>query len=314
MFYQLAHYKLKHKTFDNLTASSAGPLGTWAYRQRRFYQLAKADDLTEEKMQKKAKLIEIGFSFQRTATTKKFANQLSKDGEGPTDPKVHVADLEKNGIVMASWSSSPLKGKSPTKQSDQRWNDMFQELVEYKQENEGGFSTMTNNSSRLGKWASDQRKAFKQFKAGYPLTLPLTQERLQKLIEIGFDLVREPRLNHVQVFEKNFDKMFEQMKLIKDTTGSCLVRRQGSQIPLYDWVIRLRKEIAKIDKGIGSRLLDQEKIEQLHSIGFVTKKKLSWESQYQDLLKFHAAIGHTRVFLKGTESNPNLGKVNIGNA
>ena len=228
MYGQLVHYKNKRKTFDDLTPRRAGPLGAWAYRQRRFYQQAKDEDLAPDKKIKKAKLLQIGFTFeQKKLPTKKFANQLSKDGSGPTDPKVHMADLEANGIVMASWSSiGALKGKVPTKYSETRWNEMFNELVKYKEENDG-FSTMTNNSSKLGKWANDQRQAFKQFKAGYPLALPLTQERLQKLIEIGFDLVREPRLNRVQMFEKNFEKMFEQLKLVKDATGSCVVRRQG---------------------------------------------------------------------------------------
>lgn len=150
----------------------------------------------------------------------------------------------------------------------ERWTEMYQRLVKFKEAN--GHCLVPNRypeDKKLGAWVSAQRRHYKILTSGKKESTPMTLERAQKLIDIGFDWsTSDPR--HV-----SWDERFEQLRQFKMKYGHVQVPMGWSEnSSLSNWVSAQRQDYKLYNKGRPSRLT-QDKIDRLDHLGFV------WEAQ-----------------------------------
>ena len=135
----------------------------------------------------------------------------------------------------------------------------------------------------------------------------INYERFNKKIAI-IDSGSELRLTTLRnaVTTKIIDKLsstwddnFEKILIFKEKYGHTNIPRPGGKkvSPLANWVNNQRKKYI-------SKILSQDKIDKLNSIGFVWNIKESlWEENFKELLSFKEKHGHTNIpKLSGKES------------
>jgi len=190
-------------------------LGFWADKQRRFYKEGK---LPEDRIDR---LNEIGFDWS---------------------PKTTKA-------------SNALRAQSMKVDTYQnRWNEKYDLLVEYKQEH-GHCSFPTKdifNGQQLGKWVDTQRRLYKKGK--------LPGDRVDRLNEIGFNW---------SVHDVSWEEQFKQLVEFKGKHGHYHVPLKYLDNPsLGSWVNEQRKSY-KGKGGKGGKELRKDRIDRLNGIGFM---------------------------------------------
>ncbi|CAB9511185.1 helicase [Seminavis robusta] len=171
-------------------------------------------------------------------------------------------------VVKSPPSDAQFTPGSNARTFGERWNEMYQRLCRYKEAN--GHCLVPNRypeDRKLGAWVSAQRRHYKILTSGKKESTPMTLERAQKLIDLGFDWsTTDPR--HV-----SWEDRFEQLKNFKTTYGHVQVPMGWSENPsLSNWVSAQRQDYKLFQKGRPSRL-NQHKINLLSRVGFV------WEAQ-----------------------------------
>jgi hypothetical protein len=136
-----------------------------------------------------------------------------------------------------------------------KWNTIFVELVEYKEEN-GHCNCPTKNGS-LGNWISKQRKLFKSNK--------LKADRYEKLVGIGFIFEDVIALEFKEKLDQQWQDMYQKLLEHKETKGHCFDLPQT--LPLGRWLSWQRWLYRN-----GNLREDRE--EKLLSIGFDDKRGL----------------------------------------
>ena len=173
---ELIKYKEENGTCDVPPKCSKEhkKLRNWVELQRQQYRLHRAKRTTSLSLERINKLESMGFEWRIS------------DGAGDHG---HSAKKKKRAII------------DPTKDElEEWWNTNFEELKAYRQEN--GHCRMhqrapvdsqrsRQGTSRLRDFASWQRKEWKRLQKGEPSDM--TQERIQKLEEIGFEFVTNPK-------------------------------------------------------------------------------------------------------------------------
>jgi hypothetical protein len=193
-----------------------------------------------------------------------------KDYEEDNIPPMHVQALNDVGIF---WE---LKHEWPVR---------FGELLEYK-EKRG--STLVpydfKENTSLGRWVGTQRTMYKAEK--------LSEERIQKLIDVGF--VWEPLADQWQM-------RFGELLQYKEKHGNTLVPSEYGENPsLGKWVNNQRT--AYKDGN-----LSEERIQKLNDIGFVWDPlEAQWQGLYYQLVQYKEEFGDTLVPHQ-YEKNPSLG-------
>ena len=152
----------------------------------------------------------------------------------------------------------------------EKWNAHFKELLSYRSEH--GDCNVPTQSCKLGKWVNRQRVAYG---AG-----SLAQDRIDRLSSIGFKWKQtDPE---TVPWETRFDELVQ----YKAKHGTCSVpNRLG---PLGRWVTSQRSAYMA-----GS--LARDRIQRLSSIGFKWRKRLPWETRFDELAQYKAKHGDCNV-------------------
>ncbi|KAL7482165.1 hypothetical protein ACHAW6_007855 [Cyclotella cf. meneghiniana] len=210
--------------------------------------------------------------------------------------------------------------KKRAAKSERLWDQRFEELRAFK-ESYGTTVVPRHINDLLSKWAYKQRIYCKQFRQGVRTT-PLTQERLEKLEEIGFDTsgdfkaVRDDQRQRNKIkAEKAWEEKFNELVAFKEMFGHCDVKEKKGKDFEYNklagWVGLQRTKYKKRMKGmIHGRTFEitDEQIKKLASIGFnFAGKILDFEARFKQLLEFVKEFGHTRVPVFYSEHD-NLGR------
>ena len=149
-------------------------LRNWVELQRQQYRLYRAKRTTSLTLERINKLEEVGFEWR-------ISDGVGDHGDSAKKKKRAIIDPTKD--ELEEW-----------------WNTNFEELKAYREKN--GHCRMhqrapvdsqrsRQGTSRLRDFASWQRKQWKRFQKGEPSDM--TQERIQKLEEIGFEFVTNPK-------------------------------------------------------------------------------------------------------------------------
>ncbi|GFH61991.1 hypothetical protein CTEN210_18467 [Chaetoceros tenuissimus] len=165
---------------------------------------------------------------------------------------------------------------------DKRWNDKYKQLKEYKaQHGDCDVPTVYKPNKALGKWVYKQRQEYRKMSEG--LYSPMTQERVEKLENIGFSWVVLPS-------KDAWNERFEELKKFQAQTGHCTVPRQSNKT-LGAWVRRQR-----CDYNLSKSLMTEERIEKLESIGFSwAPAEDTWNERFEKLKEFKTQQGHCNV-------------------
>ncbi len=245
-------------------------LGRWCGTQRKTYKKGK---LAKEKID----LLEgIGFSWDPNETEwqNKFRDLKEfKNDNGHSNPPTSGHKLS---VFVSIQRESYKKGKLSKERIDllnsigfdwdpleTDWQNKFRDLKEFK--NEHGHSS-PNTKTNLGRWCGTQRKTYKKGK--------LAKEKIDLLNSLDFDW--DP-------LETDWQNKFRDLKEFKkDNEGvDPLIKTL-----LGRWCMTQRKNYRK-------RILPQEKVDLLNSIGFVWDPlEAEWQNSFSQLQKFKKEYGH----------------------
>lgn len=168
-----------------------------------------------------------------------------------------------------------------TKRIDDHWDEMFNQLVEYK--NQYGDCLVPSRyeaNLKLGKWVETQRYEYTKLQraaisdneevaeppncniATRPANPRLTPERLSRLESIGFEWKVKNKMK--RYYDKQWDSMFQQLLDFKQRYGHVNVpKRYPDNIKLGTWVhtqrIQYRKLIVGSTNMPGSKVFPKER-------------------------------------------------------
>lgn len=262
------------KDNHNVDPPSNSLLYKWIYSMRKKYRDMKEDKPVSGLDQLKIKrLDEIGFSWTGTKENRKHQRSEVQNEEITTNEKKIPAISSKKEL---------------------RWNELFEQLKAYKKDH-GNF-TVTRHGSTLGRWVSAQRLAYRKLKNGEMISPIFNEEKIQKLVDIGFDFeCKRGRKSGVEDASV-WDEFYEEMKKFKEKHGHCIPPTQPST-PLRRWMEKQRSEYKKIRAGEES-CLTLLRIQRLNDIGFSFEAKCkpkTWEERFEELVEFKAKFGHCKV-------------------
>ena len=131
---------------------------------------------------------------------------------------------------------------------DARWNEMFNELLEFKNAfGHCNVSRLNDDKKKLAHWVEEQRQCFRSHK--------LSSERFKKLQEIGFDF-------SLDTHSARWNNMFNELLEFKNAFGHCNVSRDAEDDKkLARWV-----EIQR--QCLSNGKLSSERFKKLEEIGF----------------------------------------------
>ena len=129
---------------------------------------------------------------------------------------------------------------------NERWNERFRELQEYKEEN--GHCDVPRSEGPLGTWVMQQRTGYRKREAGKKTAL--TDERAAALDLIGFKWKIVGRPN-----EERWNEWLVKLRRYREENGHCNVPR--TQGPLGRWVRQQRSLCRKREKREKTPLTDE---------------------------------------------------------
>jgi hypothetical protein len=190
-----------------------------------------------------------------------FQRQCHKRGVLNQD---RIDQLEQLGFV---WRFEGGKKTNKQINNHDRWKNVFERLMVYKDQHGDCTVPMRYNdggSPHLGSWVYFQRQSYK---SGV-----LSQDRIDRLEQLGLVLKFEggKKSNKQIRNDGRWKNVFERLVVYKDQHGDCNVPAKyndGDSPHLGHWVNSQRR-FYKIG------VLNQDRIDQLKSIGFVWKMSL----------------------------------------
>lgn len=177
------------------------------------------------------------------------------------------------------------------------------------------YLTRTNKHTNISR-AYTQRVNIKLFREGDTTTF-MTQEKIDKLAEIGFDIsgesskVRQDQRHRMKSksdvkWEQNFNSLVE----YKEKFGNCDVKNgeNDEYKKLAGWVgvqrTKYKKKMNGQSPGRQFAITD-EQIKKLAGIGFnFAGKRLDFDARFRQLLEFVKEHGHTRGKLQFNKDLP----------
>jgi transposase-like protein len=187
---------------------------------------------------------------------------------------------------------------------DDDWSPRWKELETF-QKNYGhcrvpGVFSESSDTYPLACWVGRQRQQYKLLREGKKGCINITEERIQKLQDIGFEWFL-PQCTP-------WDERFEELKAFQKEHGHCRVinNRQDKDSSdthqLYHWVRNQRVQFKLLQQGKKS-LSREERIQKLNDIGFVWTFTHDWDERFEELKVFQNEMGHCRVpQAKGTDT------------
>ena len=222
---------------------------------------------------------------------------------------VYVPDDDKNHSELAGWISRQRRyfrdgtlHKERYKmlkkfgfdfgnpsQARKTWDAQYQALVDFKEEN-GHLKIPTNYEPNpsLYFWIGTQRQTFKNGK--------LSEERIEKLLELGIDLEVQQTRDRVKVksgpsflTSSGFDKCFSALVKYKEEHGDCNVSQREEKDRLGSFVHYMRFYYRQ-------GKLSDERIKQLEDVGFSFNIiDTRWYDKYEELAAFSKEKGNCDV-------------------
>jgi len=164
---------------------------------------------------------------------------------------------------------------------------------------------------QLGTWVDTQRRLYRASKRHPNKATTLTQENIDRLVDIGFNF--EPRPTR----DETWNNRLAELAAFKRDHGHCNVREDDQAHPgLGKWVSYVRRTYRLMRqgrRGKNSRRLDQNRLAQLRDIGFVfeLREEMAHKRFREGIAALHEFIdehGHASV-PNFYEKNPTLGLV-----
>mmetsp|Transcript_1747 Transcript_1747/g.2826 ORF Transcript_1747/g.2826 Transcript_1747/m.2826 type:complete len:451 (-) Transcript_1747:336-1688(-) len=240
-------------------------LGSWADNQRGFY---KKGTLLHGRVHR---LNGIGFNWS-PMTTKAYQKSKVKE------PALRAQSMKVGAF-------------------QQRWNEKYDLLVEYKQEH-GHCNVPRNditNGQKFSSWLNIQRRFYKKG------TLP--GHRVDRLNEIGFNWSVYDVMGRTMCVRVSWEEQFKQLVKFKGKHGHY-------DVPQHDMInsqklgLWVREQRASYKNGT----LLNYRLVRLNEIRFNwSGSYLSWEGRFKQLVEFKGEHGHCHVHLRYLD-NPPLGQ------
>ena len=286
---QLLDYKMRHGNF-NISATLCG-LDKWINTQRYEYRMrmqGKDSLLTADRIDM---LKKIGFDWKLESQDGLTANWMGSYRELEAFAKKHGhVKLRASDGKLGKWIANQRYqykrwklGESPSSMTekraellealgmvwdcraegktnyDEKWQQHYQQLVTFQKEN--GHCFIPGNSGSLGRWMSNQRKAYHN-RLRYNISA-LTDRREQLLRDIGFDF----EVDGKTAFQiKQWKTNYEQLKDFHQQHNHTRV--PAHRTPLRNWVYWQRQEYRRLQEGKPSRIT-QNQLEALEKLDFV---------------------------------------------
>jgi len=330
MFENLKNYKEKHGTIKIDLSKENTDLRRWVKQQHNDYKFLKEGKPSGMFKLKIDKLKEVGFEFRYVAAHERIEALLEyKKAHGNYNvPRSHptlgkwVEDQKALSTSFISgnldqffesrinelkdltvkYNDQPDQPEKKTHSEDNKWNDLFQQLIEYKKTN-NNCEVPPSLHTPLSYWVTKQHQEYQKIKDGSPSRLTL--ERMQKLIDIGF-VFRQVKNT------LTWEERMEQLQKYKEEHGNTRVPKSHPELGVF--VNRQRYEYSKWIGGRPSSMNDKRH-KDLQDLGFVFvagkkmdqasfQNKKTWDERYAELLQYRQLYGHVIV----PQSFPGLGE------
>jgi hypothetical protein len=144
----------------------------------------------------------------------------------------------------------------------------YRELIAFKEEfGHGNVPVKFANNQSLGRWCSDMRTSYNNIQKGIKANHNLSQDRVERLEEIGFQWQRV-------VYDEAFEKHCREFEVFKEEFGHCNVPQRCENNPsLGYWCNKIRAAYKKIQKGMkADRNLSQDRIERLEEMPAIKER------------------------------------------
>jgi len=240
---------------------------------------------------------------------------IETDASKNAEPPVHIAGTasERKRKSSAASDASTLPKKqmkvktdkdNSTQQSKTGFDERCNQLLRFKEEfGHCNIPKRYAGNPSLGEWCSHTRSAYKKIQKGMKANSNLSQDRIERLEEIGFQW-------KVNV---TFEERCHELIAFKEEFGHCNVTRRYAGNPsLGQWCRDIRNAYNRIQKGLKTNSnLSQGRIERLKEIGFkwqvlMTDYDKVFQKHCCDLTSFKEEFGHCNVPSRYA-GNPSLG-------
>ncbi|CAJ1961345.1 unnamed protein product [Cylindrotheca closterium] len=205
---------------------------------------------------KKPKRKEIRKRVRRVG--KSEPRKFAKTDGGSSNPSGEGTLESLTGAAARADGATTMPTRRVLSKHDEKWNNMFDKLVEYKKANNHTLVPQCyHDDPRLGRWVHYQRVEYWIFQQSG--TGKITPERIGRLESIGFEW--DPQ-------KAQWNILFDRLVKFKEEVGHCKVPKgYAKDTELANWVRNQRLEQANSKKGKKSRMTP-ERYEKLTSLGF----------------------------------------------
>ena len=198
-------------------------LGNWMDTIRHLYADTKSNTeavvLSSTDQTHVDQLNKIGFDWKISngadGTAKSFKRMYAEGKQSSSCNGNHSSNSQSKSTI----SKMQLK-------KEQKWNDKLQEMLVHKEEHG---NTYPQKNSSLGRWALQQRHAYKLFKDENSNSTLITNENITKLLGIGFDF--ELHKNKYVKEETEWDGMYEELRVFQEKNGHAVPPTKYVNIP-----------------------------------------------------------------------------------
>ena len=196
-----------------------------------------------------------------------------------------------------------MKGVTPRRMGVQiDWDGRYEQLKAYRSTyGDCNVPRGWSNNPQLGTWVRTQRYQYRLYKEGKKSSM--TEERLNKLNEIGFEWIL--------VVLTEWNDRYEELKAYRSKYGDCNVPQKWNDNPqLGTWVQTQRQQYRLYKEGTKS-IMTEDRIGKLNEIGFewvllVSEARIEWNDRYEELKAYRSTYGDCNVPQKWGDS-PQLG-------
>ncbi|MBC8554529.1 MAG: Helicase associated domain protein, partial [Candidatus Brocadiales bacterium] len=298
MFDALREYKKDHGDCNvPSTWMKNEELSRWVATQRNRYKSGKVSKKRIEQME------DLDFEWEPNKSIwEMMFNILQKYKENYGD--CNVPQRWQENKVLAEWVSTQrgqYRNKTLSKERIKRlndigfewklisytptrvpWDEMFDALIEYrKRHGDCNIPSRSTENKKLGSWVKEQRSSYRR---GI-----LSEERIKRLNDIGFEWVR---ISHTSS-RASWEKMFAELKEYRNKHGDCNITAnyRVNNLSLGNWVQRQRQKY-KIKQ------LSEDQIKRLEDTGVkwsLKVSKLPWDEMFAELEKYKENYGNCNV-------------------
>jgi len=158
--------------------------------------------------------------------------------------------------------------ESGSKSNRKNWNARLEECKEFKEKfGHCKIPTAYKDNYSLGVWTQEQRRNFKLVKQGMKPRGTLSDERIEKLDEIGFHWGFTPDPNLSAESDASWDANFKKLQEYKDSFGTFDVPMESGSSALAKWA-RVQRFQHNLRKTKRKTHITKERVTQLTQIGF----------------------------------------------